>query len=703
MVAEPKKRLSSGDKLAPLTRSLELRAIRAADAGPIVDESTRELELTFSSEQPCARWWGDEVLSHEAGAADLARLNDGAPLLFNHDMDDVIGVIEKASIGADRRGHATVRFARTARADEVVSMINDRVLRNVSFMYRPDHYVATERDGDGDVEVYTATRWEAFEISIVSVPADQSIGVGRSMRAVATEERSVQVERPARANPAAAAATTPSEEESMKRNPILMDAAERGAPGGGATVTPAPEITPQEREAAIGKAREDENLRVREIEAIGARHNVKRDLLVEWISKGTPIAEVRGLVLDMQYKGGQQPVARFGGADIGLTDKEKAKYSMIRAVNAAIKGDWKEAGFERAVSEEMGKLEGIKSEATRGFFMPLNIPFAGDADHAQALRLLQGRRGRDRDARAPYVVGTPAQGGNLVATELLAEEFIEVLRNQVVTSLLGARMLTGLEGNVDIPRQNGQTSTYWVGESVAVPESEATFDKVMLRPKTIGAYSKMSRLMRLQSSPSIEMLARLDLLAAMALGLDLAALSGTGTGGQPTGIANQAGVTSIVGGANGADLTFDHIIQLQYATKFANAPQGSAGYALNSKAIGFLSTQKATTGQYLWDPQGGLTNDSPDRLKGRSYAESQQLRSNLTKGTSGAVCSEIIYGNWLELLIASWGVVEIDVNPFGQADFAAGDVAIRALHTADVGVRHGQSFSVMSDAKTPGF
>jgi HK97 family phage major capsid protein len=145
------------------------------------------------------------------------------------------------------------------------------------------------------------------------------------------------------------------------------------------------------------------------------------------------------------------------------------------------------------------------------------------------------------------------------------------------------------------------------------------------------------------------------------------------------------------------------MIQLKYAVKVANAPQSALGYALNSKTVGYLATQKASTGQYLWDPQGGLKNVTPDTLKGSPYAESQQLRATLTKGTSSGICSEAIYGNWQELLIAEWGITEILVNPYDSTGFTTGDVLIRALQTMDIGVRHGASFSVMSDGLTPGF
>ena len=305
--------------------------------------------------------------------------------------------------------------------------------------------------------------------------------------------------------------------------------------------------------------------------------------------------------------------------------------------------------------------------------------------------------------RAPFAVGATATGGAAVATQLLSDNWIEVLRNTMVTPKLGARFLSGLVGKVDIPRQITAAATSWVGELTAGTESEATFDKVSLAPKNITSWGVISRLMLLQSTPAIEMIARADLLAQIGLGLDLAALSGTGTGGQPTGIINQAGVGSVVGGTNGLALSFDHLIQLYSAPKIANAPQSNLGFAFNAKAYGYLATLKASTGQYLWDPQGGLSNGNPDTVKGYPYAVSQQLRSNLTKGTSSGICSELIFGNWLELLIAEWGALEIAINPYDSTYFKSGDVVIRAIQTADIGVRHGASFAVMSDALTPGF
>ncbi len=694
MTTAVKKRLQSGDKLAAQTRSIMLTVAAATEGGKRavagLDEGARTLSLTFSSEAPVPRWFGDEVLSHAPGCADLSRLNDGAPLLFNHNMDDILGVVESASMGADRRGHAVVRFANTQRGNEMLSLVADGIVRNVSFLYTASDYSASDIDPDDDDDAtYTANRWMAYEISMVSVPADQSVGVGR---AATVPEQTVTVQTPARAvaTPAASAEPQLSGESMFKRNSPLFNQAEAVHSTGGGSAAPAG--APANSIDPIAAERQ----RTADIVALARKHNLPMEKTHSMIERGLDIAAARGEVLDGMLAGGASPVASLNHSNVDLTDKEKRSYSLVRAVQALVTSDWSKAGFEREVSQEIGKR--MKKGDSLSFFMPTDLPFAPDQRHARSFAEVMGRQ-----TRAAYQVGTAAQGGNLVATNLMADNFIEVLRNSSVTAQLGARYLTDLVGNVDIPRQNGALNVGWVGESGTGSESESTFDKVSLSPKTITAWSLMSRLMMLQSTPSIEMLARADLLAQAALALDLAALSGSGTSNQPKGIVNQTGVASIVGGTNGANLTFDHLIQLKAAPKIANAPLSNMGYAVNSKSVGYLETLKSTTGQYLWSSDGSAIGGTPGRLRGQPFVESQQLRSSLTKGTASGICSEIIYGNWLELLIGMWGVIEIAVNPYDSTGFKNGDVLLRVMQTADVAVRHGSSFAVMSDALTPGF
>jgi HK97 family phage major capsid protein/HK97 family phage prohead protease len=617
-------------KLPQLVRSMD------APSDLTVGED-RTLDLSFSSEYPVERWFGNEVLSHDKTAADMSRLNDGAPLLFNHNMDEIIGVVETARIdGKSKRGMATVRFADTARAREVMSMVNDKIIRNVSFGYR-----ITEMTEDG-ADTYRATKWQPYEISLVTIPADPSIGVGRSGSA---DECEVNV---LRAQPTGAAAPS--------QNEVTMTQATHAADN-------AVDIKVVQSEAVHA-----ERARIATINALGERFK-NADLARSLVDGGKSIDDARAAFLDKI--GTAKPVAE-GASDLPMTDKEKRDYSLVRAIRAQVTGNWKEAGFERECSDAISKRTG---KDTSGFFMPMNI-------------------------RAQYATGAALTGGTTVAVNLLATDFIEVLRNQSRVVQLGARMLSGLQGNVDIPRQISATATYWVAEGADVTQAEATFDKISLTPKTVGARSSMTRNMMMQSTPDIELIVRNDLAAQLALAIDLAAISGTGASGQPRGILNTSGIGSVVGGTNGAALTIDHLIALETAVAFANAPEDNMAYLTNAKAVGALKALKSTTGQYLWtDNINGRREGTPGEINGYPVARSNQVSSTGTKGTASGICSTVLFGNFSELIIGEWGVLEILPNPYGTG-FNSGSVDIRALQSVDLGVRHAASFAAITDALT---
>ena len=167
--------VKAGHRFSTLTKISALRSapalLKRAGETQFEEQEDRVMEFSFSSEYPVERSFGSEILSHDKDAADLSRLNDGAPLLFNHDMDRPIGVVERAYLDDDKKkGVSRVRFSRNSFAQEVLADVKDGIMRNISFGYRIKEM--EERNNE-----FVATSWEPYEISVVSVPADPNLSL----------------------------------------------------------------------------------------------------------------------------------------------------------------------------------------------------------------------------------------------------------------------------------------------------------------------------------------------------------------------------------------------------------------------------------------------------------------------------------------------------------------------------------------------
>jgi HK97 family phage major capsid protein/HK97 family phage prohead protease len=611
---------NSVNELAPVTQGEKKqpdskRQLRSIQAREITIGDDRTIEFPFSSEEPVARWFGDEVLSHEKGAADMTRLNDGAPLLFNHNMDDYIGVVEKAWIGDDKRAYARVRFATHERAQQIMDDVNAGILRNVSFAYEVRKYVEDKKSG-----TFTGTDWRAYEVSFVTVPADQTVGVGRAL----IEEKGSEAEMPSDLTDAAAAAN------SVKG------------------VTMSETTTTVDVSAVAAQAAEAERQRIAGINALGEKF-AQRDLARQLVDGGKSLEEARAIVLERM--GDVKPVAAAPSADIGLTKKEVRSYSFMRAINAlANPGDraaYEAAAFEREVSEAAAKAAG---KSARGIFVPGEI-----------LR-----------AKRDLNVGTATAGGNVVATDLMADAFIDLLRNRSVVQRAGATVMNGLVGNVAIPKQTGAATAYWVAESGAPTESQQTVGQVTMTPKTVGAYTDFSRRLILQSSIDVENMVRNDLAQVIALAIDSAALYGTGSSNQPTGLKLQSGINTKDFAA--ATPTFAELIAMESEVASDNADVGTMRYLINAAMRGSLkSTPKFGSGTEatIWE-QGNTVN-------GYGTEVSNQLQSG-----------DVFFGNFADLILGFWSGLDLMVDPY--AGSTSGTVRVVALQDVDIAVRNAVSF-----------
>jgi len=624
-----------------------------------VDEEARTVELAFSSEAPVERWFGNEILDHGPGSVRLGRMEDGGPLLVDHRGADHVGVVESVSIGSDRVGRALVRFGSSARASEIFRDVVDGIRRKVSVGYRIYRMVLEETGQDG--ETYRVTDWEPLEISLVAVPADPSVGVGRS---AGGEQFETIVER-----------NMNDDDKHTDQGPTE---ATRSAGG--------PEPAGHQRidlDRHIEEARRAELQRITDIETLGNELD-QRDLARQHIAEGKSLDEFRAALL--KRIGKAKPAA---SPELGLTEREARRFSFLRAIHAlANPGDRRAqeaAAFEREVSEAVAKKLGREQ---RGFIVPDSLRANLDP---RVLREPQRLVVPVDVLKRDLTVGTATAGGHTVATDLMAQDFIDLLRNRTVVFARATR-LADLVGNVAIPRQTGGATAYWVTEGNAPTESQQAFDQVTLSPNTVGAFTDFSRKLILQSSMDVEAFVRRDLATVLGLEIDRTCINGSGSGAQPVGILNTTGIGSVAGGTNGAAPTWAHIVTLETEVAQDNADVGSLFYITNTKVRGKLKqTEKASgTAQFVW-------GDGAEPLNSYGALVTNQVPSNLTKGT-GSGLSAIIFGNLADLLVGLWSGLDLLVDPYTAS--TTGTVRVVAMQDIDIAVRHAESFAAMQDAIT---
>ena len=276
---------------------------------------------------------------------------------------------------------------------------------------------------------------------------------------------------------------------------------------------------------------------------------------------------------------------------MALTEKETRSFSFVKALNfLANQGDAharREAAFEIEVGEAAAKKY---ERSSNGIVVPNEV------------------------LRRDLVVGTPTAGGDLVDDVLLAGSFIDLLRNRLAISQAGATMLTGLQGNISIPRQTSAAQAYWVGENSSPTESQQAIDQVNMSPKTVGAFVDYSRRLLLQSSIDVEGMVRNDLARVIALEIDRAAIYGTGSSNQPQGLTLVSGIGAETLTGFG---TFSEYIAMETDVAAANADAGSLRYIINASARGALkSTEKAcNTAQFVFADERPDQRLSRDRVQ----------------------------------------------------------------------------------------
>jgi HK97 family phage major capsid protein len=623
----------------------EVSAERAADdAIPVVISSDAVVDVSD----------GPEVLVHSREAVDLQRAP--LPIIATHRGGQVnVGIVDDLSIQGGRlRGMA--RFGTRPEAAGYRDDVLNRIVRSVSVGYAR---VKSTLRADG---VLITTRWMPTHTALVAEPADVNAGFFRELPKFEIETE------PA---PVAAVSTTPAAPSAIERSIAVSD--QSNAAAGVNNAENVNTLPAQPRQGA--SAMDLENGRKRTIENLCRANKIDDGIRDHWIGTGAGTETVsKELLAILEQRSKSNPTVE--PSRLGLTQKEARSFSIFRAANAIIDKNWSNAGFELECTQAIAKRLGRDVPDPMKFFVPAEV-------QERQVAYVPGTTLQTASARAAYgdyfkrdlTAASASGGGYTVGTMNMS--YIEMLRGRAMAFALGATPLPGQRDNITIPRQTATGSATWLAnEASTISEVNQTFGQLSLSPKNVGAYTEISRQLLLQSNPSIEGIVTSDLSIVTALAVDTAVLSGSGSGGQPTGIANTAGIGSVTG----TSLAFDDILEFQTDVAGSNVRPVRGGYA-TTHAVASLCIQRvkySSTASPLWE--GNVWDGT---MQGFPAMASNQMAA----GT-------MLFGDWSQVLVAEWGNLEIEVNPF--AAFSAGIVGIRAIYSMDCGLRYAGAFSYAS-------
>jgi len=610
-------RLKDGDNLPLQYRTIQIVSDpneMADGLRGVIDEANRTVTLTFSSEAPVEReirsgMLVNEILVHNRNAVKMDRLNTRAPLLMDHNPKDQVGVVDKAFI-ADGKGTAIVRFSKSARGQEIFQDVIDGIRSSVSVGYR---IFATETDNvKSDVPNVRVTSWQPHEVSIASIPADISVGVGRgadestwpvTVTSQDTEQRNQPTNQPTKMEPNVTAPQAP--------------------------------ITADTSHKAGSRSFADYSAYQSEIKATA-------DML-----KADPghVADALARNLDPQafaaelFKANPPKAISNANEVRTMSDKDVPKYSLGRAIKLLADGKNLD-GIEKEVHDQMLRHVGSDrvSKMTAGaFFVP-----------------------SEWGSRAANV-GTATAGGYTAQSTI--QELIPELNNATALDKLGVMQLNGLTGNLLFPVLSSGTTAYWVAETAALTDSQAIFAQKSMVPHRLGSTVPISTQLLAQSSFAIESVFRDVLIKHMDLAEDLAGLEGTGASGQPIGIKNTSGINATVTYGNAA--VWEDVVEHETGIAVDNADGATMAFVLDAATIGKWKTalKVATYGGsgYLIDTAGGMMTANGYKV----------VRSNQVSGSHYSY-----FGDFSKLVRGRWLGTEIIVDPYalkksGQVEITA--------------------------------
>jgi HK97 family phage major capsid protein/HK97 family phage prohead protease len=625
------------------------------------DDKTQEVtayRVSLSSESPIKDWpWAPpNILVHEKSAIDLDGVAErGLPLFVNHDaytLKSMVGRIVNVRLDK-KRLVGDLKFSQAnPDAAMVREMVDEGTLTDMSIRAEPMKIQRNE-GSDGNTESVKWLRWRPIEASVVGIGADRNIGIGRhkpTSVSVSTTAVPAKLKEPSMADDTAAAGENADQTTTVARSAEVRVEAGR-------------------QEADKNFAAEQERRRQQAIRNLATSNSVGDDTVQNWISRGMSLDQVADDILAIHKERGKTAPRSISA--LGISDREAGQYSLCRAILAARDNDWRKAGFElechRTIADKTDK-----PQQNNCFYVPLEVQRRqSSVNYAQ----LAERHGQMQWLQRDLNTSSLGAGGALVQTSVMG--FDELLRNLSFAFRMGATRLTGLRDNVTIPRQSAAATAEWLtSETSAATESQPTFVQLAMTPKTVSAYTELSRKLLMQSSIDVEGLVNADLAAVAALAVDVAVISGTGASGQPLGIDNVTGVGTV----SGTSLGLAGLLETQTDLATANVMPMRGGYVTTPAVAALMIAEVlyANTASPAWI--GNVWNGT--------------MLGYPAMSTNQVAAATMYFGAWENCVVGEWGVLEVDTNPY--ANFGAGIIGVRAMYSVDVGIRRPAAFTIAS-------
>lgn len=608
-----------------------------------------EFEIAFSSEQPYQRqFWDeqnqemvvlDEILVHTPEAVDLSRLNNNAPLLFNHNFDNHIGVVCNARIDADNVGRALVKFSKHGTmANDIRNKVIEGTMEKISVGYDIKEYHIDYAKGQ-----LIVTKWAPYELSFVTVPADDTVGLNRSLNTITV-------------NLEAKRDMTKEQIEEIKEEQESAQVEE----------TPVEENKESEveetQERQVEENKEDENLEdgkdAEHPESVDDDSSTVREEEIKEEREAAPVEEEKTEEVAERSEEDELEIREIA-RELNIDDEELKRALAIKDMTPEA---FRTKALNNITNAQRNNEQQIKDSKMEKTFDLNNVIRslvdgaalgANEAEYsamAATATMQRGRAARGGSVFVPAAALRAAAAGNTKATleavtdeKLLTESYIEMLMPQSVLGRLGVTVLSGLNSPIAVPKMTASSvdAFGFVDENGAAPESKAQFENVKMAPKTFAGGNPISR-QSLKTVPGIATLITDHINKAVRIKLEQLILSDKDNERGPAGLVKQLVDASRV--TKKAAFSYKDFLKEIAALTDAGVPAQAIKFAMSGATAAELESTLKDNGVSGYIIENG-------KLAGYDVV------------TSGVIPADhIVLGDFSGITIGEWGGLELDMD-----------------------------------------